>query len=94
MKTKSIPNEVRQKAEQIIDAFNQKTFGTDDCFYQVRFRGKYLYVDRSDFGRLGPICRLTYTGRMDHWEFAIFKWSREKYDPEEWLFPGSEYLLR
>ena len=41
---------------------------------------------------MGPICRLTYTGDMAGWEFAIFKWSIERYDPDEWLFPGSQYL--
>ena len=52
-------------------------------------RGKFLYLDRSDYGRIGPVCRLTYTGDMDDWEFAIFKWSSETYDPDEWMFPGS-----
>ena len=32
------------------------------------------------------------TGKMDNREFAIFKWSSERYDPEEWFFPGSEYV--
>jgi len=26
---------------------------------------------------------------MNEWQFAIFKWSTEKYDPNEWMFPGS-----
>ena len=33
---------------------------------------KYLYLDRCDFGEIGPICRLTYKGKMDDWEFVIF----------------------
>ena len=36
-----------------------------------------------------PVARLTYTGDMKKWEFAIFKWTRERYDPDEWFFPGS-----
>jgi hypothetical protein len=32
----------------------------------------------------------TYTGDTSKWEFAIFKWSTERYDPDEWFFPGSE----
>ena len=28
----------------------------------------------------------------DRWEFAIFKYSDERYDPDEWLFPGSEHV--
>ncbi len=26
------------------------------------------------------------------WEFSIFKWSSEQYDPDEWMFPGSEEI--
>ena len=26
---------------------------------------------------------------MKEWEFAIFKWTREQYEPDEWFFPGS-----
>jgi hypothetical protein len=29
---------------------------------------------------------------MNRWEFAIFKWSSERYDPDEWMFPGNQYL--
>jgi len=35
---------------------------------------------------------LKYTGDLTKWEFAIFKYSREIYDPEEWFFPGSQYV--
>ena len=92
MKIKSIPSAAKQKVEELIEEFNQKTFSQSDCFYQARFKGKFLYLDRSDYGNLSPICRLTYTGSMDRWEFAIFKWSSEKYDPEEWFFPGSQHI--
>ena len=92
MKAKAIPDDVKKKAKDVIEKFNRKTFRGSDCFYQARFRGKYLYLDRCDYGNLGPICRLTYTGNMDEWEFAIFRWSNERYDPDEWLFPGSQYI--
>lgn len=29
---------------------------------------------------------------MTKWEFAIFKYSSEAYDPEEWFFPGRDYV--
>jgi hypothetical protein len=29
---------------------------------------------------------------MSHWDFAIFKYSDMKYDPDEWLFPGSQHI--
>jgi hypothetical protein len=46
-------------------------------------------LDRLDHGRQHPIARLTYTGSTDEWEFAIYKYSDERYDAEEWLFPGA-----
>ena len=33
--------------------------------------------------------RLKYVGQMDKWEFAVFKYSREIYDADEFMFPGS-----
>jgi hypothetical protein len=29
---------------------------------------------------------------MIEWEFAIFKWTREQYDPDEWFFSCSNLL--
>ena len=26
---------------------------------------------------------------MDNWGFAIYKFSVDRYDPEEWFFPGA-----
>ena len=86
----TIPDEVKEQAWNIIDQFNQKHSGRDDCYYEAQFKGKHCYLNRCDYGQMGPICRLTYTGKMDNWEFAIFKWSSERYDPDEWFFPGSE----
>ncbi len=92
MKQKAIPDEVRKEVEQIIERFNSRISRISECHYVSRFHGKYLYLDRSDYGNIGAICRLTYTGKMDSWKFAIFKWSSETYDPEEWMFPGSDLV--
>lgn len=92
MKKKEIPDDVKEKVLEIVERFNQKSSRREDCFYAARFKGKYLYLNRSDFGNIGPICRLKYTGKMDNWNFAIFRWSSETYDPEEWMFPGSELV--
>ncbi len=92
MKSKNIPKDVKETAEEIIEIFNRKTFQGDDCYYQARFKGKYLYLYRYDYGNVGPICRLTYKGTINYWEFAIFKWSTETYDSEEWMFPGSGFV--
>lgn len=59
--------------------------------YVPRFKGRYLYLDRAGYGgRLSEICRLTWTGDMNRWEFAIYKHSKNRYDPDEWFFPGAE----
>lgn len=92
MKAKGIPDDVKTKVKDIIDKFNQNVLREKDCNYLARFKGKYLYLDRSDHGNTGPIFRLTYTGNINKWDFAIFRWSSERYDPEEWMFPGNQYL--
>jgi len=61
-------------------------------YYLPRYRGAYLYLDRCDDGQVGPIGRLTYMGALDRWEFAIYRYSDERYDPDEWLFQGAEEL--
>jgi hypothetical protein len=91
MSTKGIPDDIKAQVNEIVARFNEGS-GDPDCFYAARYRGIYLYLDRSDFGQIGPICRLKYTGDMDNWEFAIYKFSSERYDPEEWFFPGDEYV--
>jgi hypothetical protein len=90
VKKQDIPEDVKAKVVDIVNRFNQKNSRRSDCYYAAHFRGRYLYLDRSDFGNVGPICRLKYTGKIDDWGFAIFRWSSETYDPNEWTFPGSE----
>ncbi len=88
MAKKIISDEIRDEILKIVETFNQKELADTESSYSVRFRGRYLYLDRSTFGRKEPICRLKYTGKIDNWEFAIFRWSSETYDSEDWLFPG------
>jgi hypothetical protein len=88
MATKRIPDGVKAQMNEIVAQFNERS-NNPTCYYVARFRG--LYLDRSDFGRIGPICRLKYTGDMNSWEFAIFKWSTERYVTNEW-FTGDEYV--
>jgi hypothetical protein len=87
-----ISAEVQQQAEDAIATFNREELKSGKLKYIARFKGQYLYLDREDYGQTGPICRLTYTGEFEKWEFAIFKFSGEAYDPNEWMFPGDEYV--
>ena len=92
MRTRGITEAVRQEVVQIVEQFNRDVLRSEAVGYRPRFRGTYLYLDRADDGRPSPICRLRYTGEMDHWEFAIYKYSDERYDADDWFFPGSQHL--
>jgi hypothetical protein len=91
-KGKRLPEEVRKQVDETVRNFNQRVLKDPNYYYVARYRGNCVYLDRFDYGRYGPICRLTYTGRMDRWEFAIYKYSDDRYDPDEWMFPGSGYV--
>lgn len=98
----AIPIEIQVEVQKLVDEFNRKNFkkidphlrmflgDPIDSGYTARFKGKFLFLDRSERGRLSHICRLTWTGAIDKWDFAIYKYSDEHYDPEEWFFTGAE----
>jgi hypothetical protein len=90
--TRGIPDAVKTDVEAIVQHFNTTVIRNRHCVYVPRYKGKYLYLDRRDYGRLSPICRLEYTGTMQKWSFAIYKYSDEHYDEEEWFFPGAEHV--
>lgn len=94
MAQKTITEEVKQEVYKIIKEFNNENFDdyVEDLFYFAEFKGKYLFLKRRDFGMTSPIAKMKYTGNMKKWEFAIFKWSREDYDPDEWFFPGVQHV--
>jgi hypothetical protein len=89
---KSIPEEIKKQVDEIVKGFNRQEIKDPDCYYVTRYKGSYLYLDRYDYGRVGLICRLRYTGSMEGWEFAIFKYSDKCYDADEWMFPGSGHV--
>ena len=91
-----ISPEIKAEVQKLIDEFNRENFNDDDfkefgiIGYSARFKGKYLYLDRDDTGEPSPICRLEWKGKMEDWDFAIYKYSDNIYDPEDWFFPGAE----
>lgn len=87
-----IPDAVKTQIADRISAFNRAVLQDPQVYYLPRYRGAFLYLDRYDYGQVGPIGRLTYTGAPDRWEFAIYHSSNERYDPDEWLFPGAAEL--
>jgi hypothetical protein len=88
----SIPDDIQSQVDAIVDTFNTRVIRDPNRYYCTRYRGNHLYLDRLDYGMVKARCRLTYTGRMDTWEFAIYKYSDERYDPDEWMFPGAGYV--
>jgi hypothetical protein len=90
--TRSIPDAVKTQVAERISAFNHAVLQDPHVYYQPRYQSAFLYLDRWDYGRVGRICRLKYTGSLDGWEFAIYRYSDGRYDPDEWLFPGAEEL--
>ena len=92
---KRIPPTIRQQADEIVERFNQEVLSTrGNSRYAARFKWPYLFLDRQDWcnRKPSPICRLEWTGDMSVWNFAIYKYSKISYDPDEWLFPGYDHF--
>jgi hypothetical protein len=89
MATSKIPDDIKEQANKLVADFNQNMIKDSNFFYQTRYTGKFLYLDRNEYGIKNKVCRLQYSGTIDNWEFAIYKYSDSRYDPDEWMFPGS-----
>jgi hypothetical protein len=89
MSKQAISEQIKKQADEIVNGFNKTVLKDSNRYYTTRYKGSYLYLDRHDYGTVSQICRLKYTGSMDKWEFAIFKYSDERYDANEWFFPGA-----
>ena len=87
-KITGIPEEVKKQVSEIVRHFNANDLKGSDCYYETRYEGKLLYLDRREGQEPCPICRLKYMGKIDDWEFAIYKYSKGGYDSDEWFFPG------
>lgn len=63
---------------------------------EIRFRGRFAYVDAQPAGEdvpdEGPIhlCRLGYLGSAEHWEFAFYKYSDDRYEPS--FLPSGSFV--
>jgi len=89
-----IPLKIQEEINRRIDNFNRKFFTGkgESLYYFAKFKGKYLYLNRLEFGNIAPVARLKYKGKINNWDFAIFKWSSETYDPDEFFFPGVQHV--
>ena len=93
-KTKNgIPDSVKQEVETRVDFFNTTELAKGKSQYVPFFRGKFIYLKRIYPGnRIDEICRLTYTGDLENTDFAIFRYSTETYDPDEYFFNGAGHF--
>jgi hypothetical protein len=81
--------DIKAQADAIVSRFNvEQLSGRPWAHYVTNYRGAHLYLGHQRGGKFWPVCRLTYTGDMENWEFAIYKYSDERYDPDEWFYPG------
>jgi hypothetical protein len=92
MKKNLIPDELKEEALRTIERFNQTTLAETGFAFVARFEGKFLYLDRNEFGQDLTICRLQYRSTSKRWGFAVYKYSSERYDAQETWFPGFELV--
>ena len=74
----TIPPEIQTQIETIVAVFNRSHFPKPERGYQPRIRGRFLYLDRCDLVDPFETCRLTYKGKLDNWDFAIYRHNKER----------------
>jgi len=69
-KKQTVPKEIQEEVQKLIDEFNRVSLQESTLLlnaffpskkkpsYSARFKGKYLYLDRTDRSEPLPICRL------------------------------------
>lgn len=58
---KAIPDAVRAEVEARVTQFNREVVKNPHLYFSDRFKGKNAYLDRDDYGHVGPLARLTYS---------------------------------
>jgi len=92
MGKKLIPDNIKKEIIKMVDEFNKLELSKVNYFYNVKFKGKFIYLNLNIHNRVEPRGRLEYSGDLDDLSFAIFKYSSESYDSEEVCFPGVGFL--
>ncbi len=87
-KSIKIPEEVKAVIGQRVQAFNK----AHKSGFQVEFKGKYCFLSKIGWKEPTKLGRLEWSGDIEKWRFAIFRYSREFYDPDEFMFEGAQKL--
>jgi hypothetical protein len=88
----TILSKIQTQVETTVSEFNCTHSSKPKRGYLARFHGRFLYLDRGDLGKPFQTCRLTYKDKIDDWDFAIYRHSKERYDPDEWFFPDDRLV--
>ena len=76
---------IPQNIGEIIDSQIEEIALENKRSLSCEIKRSYIYIYAED----KPLCRLGYSGNMNEWDFAIFKWSTETYSSTEFGFPVS-----
>jgi hypothetical protein len=87
-----LPEEIKAHVIEVIAIFNIRHFKDGKTAFYPEFKRNFVYLKRKEYDMLSPIARLTFTGKPDKWDFAIYKYSIDGYDPKEDMFPGIKHL--
>ena len=91
----AIPLEIQKEINKKIDVFNKKYMSKSNYKYCAIIKGKFIYLmwqyEVAGEQKFDKISRLTYDGNLNDMDFAIFRYSREKYDATA-MFPGDNYI--
>ena len=86
---RQIPEEKMTEVETSIEKFNRKKMKDVPVKYVAAVSGKNVLIGRQQDHRLvEPMCRLQWNKEESVWDFAIYRYSRDGYDPDA-DFPGS-----
>lgn len=83
---------VKEEVERIVERFNKEHLSGQGRAYVARFRGNYLYFDRSDFGNVG---RYAVSNTPAKWMIGSLSYTKSPgmhISSDEFFFPGEENL--
>ncbi len=94
MTKSAITSKIKEEVSKKFEKFNKTEMAifNGEIEYFAEFKGKYLYLKRKEYDNVSEIARLTYTGKIENWDFAIYRYSSEQYDPDVCFFPGKDEI--